>query len=93
MTYRTQQSIIDHVLAVGHADQQDVVQLVDTVELTEKLVDDTVADTGSAAGSGASLLAYGIQLVEDDDVQLRLVALLLVLLFGIGLLYLLVYHS
>lgn len=84
-TTRTQQGIVDHVLAVGHADQQDVVQLVDTIELTEKLVDDTVADTGSASGARATLFAYGVQLVKDDDVQLRLVALLLVLLLGVGL--------
>lgn len=84
-TTRTQQGIINHVFAVGHADQQDVVELVDTIELTEKLVDDTVTDTGSTTSARASLLAYSVQLVEDDDVQLRLVTLLLVLLLGVGL--------
>ena len=46
--------------------------------LGEKLVDDAIAHTSSSA-RGATLLANGIQLVEDDDMQTALIALLLVL--------------
>ena len=46
--------------------------------LREKLVDNGVADT-SAIVCRTTLLEYGVQLIEDDDVQATLVALLLVL--------------
>ena len=31
-------SFIDHVLAIGHADDEDVVQAVDTVDLRQQLI-------------------------------------------------------
>ena len=60
---------------VGHADEQDVVQRVHAIDLGEELVDDCVMDA-AAAGDAAALLADGVNLVKDDDVQLRRVALL-----------------
>lgn len=49
-------------------DEQDVVQLVYSVDLRQQLVDDGVVDTG-AAGDGSSGTTDGVDLVEDDDVQ------------------------
>lgn len=77
-TTGTEEGLVDHVDTVGHADDEDVVQLVDTVHLREDLVDDGVADTGTAAG-GATLFEDGVEFIEDDDVEATLVALLLVL--------------
>ena len=34
-TTRTQKSFIYHVLSVGHADDEDIVELVDTIHLIE----------------------------------------------------------
>lgn len=47
---------------------QDVVQLFHAVNLGQQLVDHGVVDA-RAAGAGASLLADGVQLVEDDDMK------------------------
>ena len=82
-TTRTQKSIIDHIHSIGHTDKQDVVELVNTVEFGQQLVDNTVAHTSTTACSAASLLAYSVQFVEDDDMKPTLIALLFVLLLGI----------
>ena len=78
-TTRTHQSIINHVLSIGHTDEQDVVQLVHTIKLREELIHNAVADTRASTSAAASLLTDCIQLVEDDDVKTRFVTLLLVL--------------
>ena len=49
-------------------DDQDVVQLLHAVNLRQKLVDHRVMHA-CAAGARASLLADGVQLVEDDDME------------------------
>lgn len=49
-------------------DDQDVVQLLHAVNLRQKLVDHGVVHA-CAAGARASLLADGVQLVEDDDME------------------------
>lgn len=47
---------------------QDVVELLHSVDLGQELVDYGVVDA-RAAGHTAALLADGVDLVEDDDVQ------------------------
>lgn len=47
---------------------QDVVELLHAVNLRQELVDDSVVDA-AAARHAASLLANGIDLIENDDVQ------------------------
>ena len=47
---------------------KDVVELVDSIDLREQLVDDRVMD-GSAASHRASRLTDGVYLVKDDDVE------------------------
>lgn len=47
---------------------QDVVELLHTVNLREQLVDHSVVHA-RAAGTGASLLADGIQLIKDDNME------------------------
>lgn len=49
-------------------DDQDVVELLHTVDLREQLIDHRVMHA-RAAGARASLLADGVQLVKDDDVE------------------------
>ncbi len=46
---RSKEGLVDHVATIGHADDEDVVQLVDTIEFCEKLVYHCVVDTGSGA--------------------------------------------
>ncbi len=43
----SKEGLVDHVATIGHANDEDVVQLVDTVELCEKLVNHGIVDTGS----------------------------------------------
>ncbi len=45
----SKEGLVDHVATIGHADDEDVVQLVDTVEFCEKLVNHRVVDTGSGS--------------------------------------------
>jgi len=108
---RPEEGLVNHVKPVRHADDENVVQLVDTVHLKEgakgggrqpvsatgkgpdprgaqphlgqQLVDDRVADAGATAGR-ATLLADGVELVKDDDVQARVVPLGLILQEGGG---------
>lgn len=47
---------------------QDVVELLHSVYLGKQLVDHCVVDAG-AARHAAALLADGVDLVEDDDVE------------------------
>lgn len=49
-------------------DDQDVVKLLHTVNLRQELVDHSVVHA-RAAGARASLLADGIQLIKDDDME------------------------
>mmetsp|Transcript_11995 Transcript_11995/g.34660 ORF Transcript_11995/g.34660 Transcript_11995/m.34660 type:complete len:323 (+) Transcript_11995:1105-2073(+) len=80
---RTQQGIVDHVLPIRHSDQQDVVQGIHTVDLGKQLIDDGVGHARSIADA-ATLLADGIHLVHDDDVQHAVVAGLHLLLLGLS---------
>lgn len=49
-------------------DDQDVVKLLNTVNLRQELVDHSVVHA-CAAAAGASLLADGIKLIKDDDME------------------------
>lgn len=49
-------------------DDQDVVELLHAVNLRKQLVDYGVVHA-RAAGARASLLADGVQLIKDDDMQ------------------------
>mmetsp|Transcript_19563 Transcript_19563/g.54703 ORF Transcript_19563/g.54703 Transcript_19563/m.54703 type:complete len:225 (+) Transcript_19563:795-1469(+) len=79
---RSQQSLVDEVHAIRHAYEQNVVQRVHTIDLRKELVHDAVVHA-CAVGLGASGLADGVDLVENDDVKLRVFALLFVFLLGI----------
>lgn len=59
---------------VCHADEQNVVQGIHAIYLGQQLVHHCVMHAG-ATGHAATLLADGIDLIKDDDVQLRVVAL------------------
>mmetsp|Transcript_17184 Transcript_17184/g.31188 ORF Transcript_17184/g.31188 Transcript_17184/m.31188 type:complete len:231 (-) Transcript_17184:632-1324(-) len=74
----SEDGVIDHVLPVRHADDQNVVQRVDTVDLREELVHHRVAHTRVVV-RGAARFADGIELVEDDDMEHRVVSLRLLL--------------
>ena len=54
---------------VGHSNEQDIVERVHAVNLGEQLIDDGVMHAGATLHA-ASLLADGIDLVKDDDMQL-----------------------
>jgi hypothetical protein len=81
---RSEQSIIDHVHAIGHSDQEDVVELIHTVQFRQQLVDHAISNASSAASAATSLLADRVQLVEDNDVKTTLVPFLFVLLLRIS---------
>mmetsp|Transcript_27891 Transcript_27891/g.75161 ORF Transcript_27891/g.75161 Transcript_27891/m.75161 type:complete len:259 (-) Transcript_27891:609-1385(-) len=77
-----QQGLVNHVLAVRHADQQDVVERVHAVNLGEELVDNRVVHARGVPAASA-LLADGVNLVEDEDVEVRLVPALRLLLLRV----------
>ena len=56
-------------MPVGHADDQDIVELVHSVYLGQELVDHSVVHAAAVAGLRAPRLADGVDLVEDDDVE------------------------
>lgn len=56
---------VDHVLAVGGADDDDVLQALHTVDLGEQLGDDGVLHVRADAGSAGA--EEGFHLVEEDD--------------------------
>ena len=78
-----EQRLVDHVFAVRHPDDQDVVEGIDAVDLGEQLVDHRVVDAGAVLVR-AALLADAVDLVEDDDVQVGVVAALGHLGLGVG---------
>ena len=62
---RPQDRRVDHVLAVGGADDHDVVELVDAVDLGEHLRDDGGLHVRGAPGPAGA--EQGVHLVEEDD--------------------------
>ena len=56
-------------MPVGHADDQDIVELVHAVYLGKELVDHSVVHAAAVAGLRAPSLADGVDLVKDDDVE------------------------
>lgn len=69
-----EQRLVEHIFAIGHANDQDVVELLNTVHLGKQLVHDRITDT-SAVAARATLLADGIDLIKDDDVETRVFTL------------------
>jgi hypothetical protein len=61
--------LIEEVLAVGHADDEDVVECLHAVDVGEQLVDHLVAHLRPHAAVHAPLLANRVDLVEHYDVQ------------------------
>mmetsp|Transcript_3600 Transcript_3600/g.10246 ORF Transcript_3600/g.10246 Transcript_3600/m.10246 type:complete len:435 (-) Transcript_3600:206-1510(-) len=82
-TARPKEGIVNHVLAVGHANEKDVVEGVDAIDLGQQLVDNRVGNAGAIPDS-ATALADGIHLVEDDNVQHGVISGLELLLLGLG---------
>ena len=61
---------LSHVFPpIGHSDHKNIIELVHSVNLGEKLVDNSVVDPRTLATAGASRLADRVDLVKDDDVQ------------------------
>ena len=71
---RPQDRRVDHVLAVGRADHDDVLQALDAVDLAQQLRHDRVLDVaGHARAAGAE---DRVHLVEEDDDRRALAGLL-----------------
>src|SRR5690606_42086095 len=70
-----QDSRVDQVLTVGGADDNDVLQRLDAVQLAEQLRYDGRLDVGADAGSASP--EQRVHLVEEDDDGNALVGLLL----------------
>ena len=71
---RPQDRGVDHVLAVGGADHDDVLEALDAVDLAEQLRDDGVLDVGGDAGSAGA--EQRVHLVEEHDDRRALAGLL-----------------
>ena len=65
---------VDHVLAVGGADHDDVLEALDAVDLAEQLRDDGVLDVGGDAGAAGA--EQRVHLVEEHDDRRALAGLL-----------------
>mmetsp|Transcript_23016 Transcript_23016/g.66982 ORF Transcript_23016/g.66982 Transcript_23016/m.66982 type:complete len:282 (+) Transcript_23016:1071-1916(+) len=79
---RAQDRLVDHVFAVCHANDQDVVQRLHAVDLGQQLVHNRIVDTSIVARCTAGL-ANGVELVKNNDVEhgVLLLSLLLPLCF------------
>jgi len=77
-TAGSEEGFINHVETVCHADDKDVVELVDAVHFGEELVYDCVAHTGAAACS-TTLFGDRIEFVEYNNVEITGVAFFFVL--------------
>ena len=75
---------IQKVPSVGDADDEDVVEALHAVEFREELIDDVVVHHRRRRASAPARLHDGVDLVEHDDVQPRLIPLALPLLFRGG---------
>mmetsp|Transcript_19565 Transcript_19565/g.45734 ORF Transcript_19565/g.45734 Transcript_19565/m.45734 type:complete len:266 (+) Transcript_19565:1063-1860(+) len=73
-----QQRLVQHVLSIGHANEQNVVERFNTVDFGQELIDYTVV-RACAVPTRPTSLADRIQLVKDDHVQLTVIAAFLVL--------------
>jgi hypothetical protein len=62
---RPQDRRVDHVLAVGGTDDDDVFQALNTVDLRQKLGNDRVLHVGGDAGSAGA--ENRVHLVEEHD--------------------------
>ena len=78
-TAGTEKSVINHIETIGHTNEKDIVELINTVHFGEKLVDDTISDTSPSRG-GATLFTNGIQFIENDDMESTLIAFFFILL-------------
>ena len=52
---RSQYSFIDHVLSIGHANHEDVVERVDAVYFGQELIDDGVGDARAVSDASSTL--------------------------------------
>ena len=80
---RTQQGIVNHVFAVCHTNQENIVQTVDTVNLRQELVDDGIRHTRTVL-DGSTLFANGIHFVQNDNVQHGIITHFQLFFFGVG---------
>ena len=80
---RSEQGVIHHVPPVGHPDNEDVVELVHSVNLAEKLVDHSVVDPRAVAPGRATSFADGVDFIKDDDVKARVRPKALLFLLGV----------
>src|SRR5207244_6968217 len=62
---RAQDGRVDEVLAVGGADDDDVLEALDAVDLGQELGHDRGLDVGGDAGAAGA--EQGVHLVEEDD--------------------------
>lgn len=65
---RSFQAVFNRESKHHHTDHEDVIELLYAIDFGQQLVDDGVVDAG-AARHAPSLLADGIDLIEDDDVH------------------------
>lgn len=76
-----QDRLVDEVLPVGDANDQDVVQGLHTINACQELIDNKIVD--SVACLRASLLANGVDFVKDDAVEVTVRPLFLLFPYGI----------
>ena len=80
---RSEDGLIEQILAIGHPDDHDVVEGLHSVDVCQQLVDHLVAHLRAHSPVHAPLLAYRVDLVEDYYVQGTAVAQLLLVCAGL----------
>ena len=69
-----QHCLVEQILAVGHADDHDVVQRFHSVDVGQQLIDDLIANLRANTALHPSLFANRIYLIEDNDVKRALIS-------------------
>lgn len=69
-----QHCLVEQILAVGHADDHDVVQRFHSVDVGQQLIDHLIANLRANTALHPSLLANRIYLIEDYDVKRALIS-------------------
>lgn len=75
--------LIKQVLSVGHSDDDDIVERLHSVDVGQQLVDYLIAHLCAHPAIGSSLLADGVDLVEDYYVERTLITQLLLIRTGL----------
>ena len=81
---RPHQGIINEILPICHPNQQYIIELIHSIQLTQQLINHTIPHARPPRTPTPPLLTNSIQLIKNNNMQTGIVAFLFVLLFCVG---------